>query len=189
MLTAAVETSAPMVSALRARIGWVCRALQFLVVAHPLWVLWIVVHYWGDRAYMDRYFLDFYKLDVSGASQGQFAAAIGVHLAVFALMAGMFYCLWRVLDLYLRGRVFTIDAASWLRRAGLLGLVTTLADIGSRSAIVCVMTDHLPSSADKHHGFVTSDDPIHLILALIVIAFASVQKSAADIADENAQIV
>lgn len=175
--------------ALRRKIGWICRALQFLVVGYTLWILWLTYAYWGDRAFVEKHCLDRFGLDISAASEGQFALSLFVHFIVWALLAAMCFCLWRVLALYLEGRVFTVDSALWLRRAGLLGIVTTLADFASRSVVLCVLAAHLPSTADKHHGFITSDDPLHLMLALIVVAFAHIQKAGAEIADENAQIV
>lgn len=176
-------------SALREKIGWICRALQFLLVGYPLWILWIIIEYWSDRAFVEAHYQSFFKLDISSASYGQFAIAVALHLIVWVLLTVMCFCLWRVLGLYLEGRIFTIETALWLRRAGILGLVTTIADFSTRSLIVLVLTEHLPSTADKHHGFINSEDPLHLILALIVIAFAHIQKTAAEIAGENAQFV
>ena len=189
MTDTALPAADAKLSTLRGKIGWICRALQFLLVGYPLWILWIIIEYWGDRAFVEAHYQKFFKLDISGASYGQFAAAVALHLFVWVLLAVMCFCLWRVLGLYLEGRIFTIETALWLRRAGILGLATTIADFATRSLIVLVLTAHLPSMADKHHSFLTSDDPLHLILALIVIAFAHIQKTAAEIAGENAQFV
>ncbi|MBI1868609.1 MAG: DUF2975 domain-containing protein [Methylocystis sp.] len=176
-------------SALRARIGWICHLLRLLVVGYVLWLFGVLLYYWTDRAWIERQFSDALKLDISGASQTQFGAALAFNLFVWVLLAVMCFCLWRVLGLYLEGRIFTVEAALWLRRAGMLGLATTIADFASRSLIIMTLEAHLPSTAGYHHGFISSSDPLHLIFALLVIAFAHIFKTAAEIAGEHAQFV
>lgn len=176
-------------SALRKKIGWICQALRLLIVGYVLWILWIVVHYWGDREWVTATSLHTFAVDVSGASQTQFAIAFAVNLLLWGLLVATCFCLWRVLGLYLEGRIFTVEAALWLRRFGILGLVAATADIVSRSLIIMALTAHLPSTAEMHHGLITSADPLHFIFALIVIAFAHIFKTAAEIAGEHAQFV
>jgi len=176
-------------AALRGRIGWLCRVLQALVVGWPIWILYIIFAYWGDRAFVVKKIREMFDIDVSGAAQFQITETVSMQLVLWTVLAAMCFSLWRVLSLYLRGDIFSIDAALWLRRAGLFGLVATIADLPSRSLIVLIMAQHLPESAMKHRGYISSDDPLHLMIALIVIAFAHIQKSAAEIAADHAQIV
>ena len=80
-----------------------------------------------------------------------------------------------------------MESARWLRYVGVIGLIGAGAGIAARSGMILALTAHLPAA--KHHGMITSSDPLNFIFALAVIAFAHIHKTAAEIASENAQFV
>lgn len=175
-------------SALRGRIGWICQTIRALVVVFAIADFLAILHFWADHGRVERQYRTLLQLDISGASTGQYAVAVALNLVVWVFVAVTCLCLWRVFSLYLRGSIFSTESAIWLRRAGLLGFVTVLVDVGMRSAIILALAAHLPSQ-QSHHGFVRLDDLLYVIFTLILVALAHIFKTAAEIAGEHAQFV
>lgn len=173
---------------LRGRIGWICQTIRALVVGFAIADLFAILAVWSDRESLERHYRGFLKIDLSDASRGQFATGLGLNLVVWVFVAVTCFCLWRVFSLYLRGSIFSAESALWLRRAGILGFVTVLVDIGMRSAIILALAAHLPAS-QSHHGYVRLDDLLYVIFTLMIIAVAQIFKTAAEIAGEHAQFV
>lgn len=172
---------------LRGRIGWICQTIRALVIGFAVADLFAILAVWADRESLERHYRGFLKIDLSGASTGQFAIGLALNLVVWVFVAVTCFCLWRVFSLYLRGSIFSAESALWLRRAGILGFFTVLVDIGMRSAIILVLAAHLP--ANQNHGYVRLDDLLYVIFTLMIIAVAQIFKTAAEIAGEHAQFV
>ncbi|WP_026191593.1 DUF2975 domain-containing protein [Methylosinus sp. LW4] len=184
----AIALQDPRLSALRARIGWICQTIRALVVFFAAADLLAILTFWADAGKVERHFRELLQIDVSGASQGQYAAATALSLFVWVFVAVICFCLWRVFSLYLEGGVFSAEAALWLRRAGVIGLFTVLLDVAMRSAIILAIASHLPYE-QSHHGYIKLEDLLNIIFLLMLIAIAHIFKTAADIAGENAQFV
>jgi len=178
----------PRLSALRARIGWICQTIRALVIFFAGADLLAILTFWADRGKVESHYRELLQIDVSGASQGQYAAATALSLVVWVFAAVICFCLWRVFSLYLQGGVFSAEAALWLRRAGFIGLCTVLLDVVMRSAVILAIASHLPFE-QSHHGYIRLEDLLNVIFLLMLIAIAHIFKTAADIAGENAQFV
>ncbi|CAN2535186.1 hypothetical+protein [Methylocapsa aurea] len=178
----------PRVSALRTRIGWICQTIRTLVVLFAGADLLAILTFWADRGKVESHYRELLQIDVSGASQGQYAIATALSLALWVFVAVICFCLWRVFSLYLSGGVFSAEAALWLRRAGVIGLTSIFLDVALRSAIILAIASHLPFE-QSHHGYIRLEDLLNIIFTLMLVAIAHIFKTAADIAGENAQFV
>lgn len=187
-MTDAVAFQDPRFSALRARIGWICQTVRALVIVFAGADLLAILTFWADHGKVERHYRELLQIDVSGASQSQYATATALSLFVWVFAAVISFCLWRVFSLYREGGVFSAEAALWLRRAGVIGLFTVLLDVIMRSAIVLAIASHLPPG-QNHHGYIRLEDLLNIIFLLMLIAIAHIFKTAADIAGEHAQFV
>ncbi|WP_457796097.1 DUF2975 domain-containing protein [Methylocystis sp. S23] len=179
----------PRFAALRAKIGWLCHAIRTLAIGYAMLTLWGFYHSWAARSPYELTTMRLFGLDVSGASAAQWNAVLAMSLVLWLFVAALAFCVWRLFSTYLKGAVFSLEAALWLRRTGIAGLMAIVADFVERSAVVYTLAAHLPESAKARHMFIGTEDFVHIILALMLLALAHIQKTAAEIADDNAQIV
>jgi hypothetical protein len=183
------SAAAPGPSGLRSRIGWICHALR---IAAVLWIGWgfvIVLLVWGDRARVTEGWGQLFAVDLSSISDARYAAAFAIVLADLAVAAVVAACLWRLASTYLAGRVFTVDAALWLRRTGIAGFTAIAADIVGRIAIASILTGQFVPTSARGFFYVMPQDLLHMIFAAFVFALAYIFKAAAELADDHAQIV
>jgi hypothetical protein len=173
---------------LRRRIGWLCHALR---VAAVLWVLWIVamvVAVWSNKAgVIDGYTL-FLGETLGKISDARYAAAFAIAILDCGFAALVAFCISKLATTYLSGHVFTPDAAVWLRRIGLAGVIAVAGDVIARIAVVAIFAGRLVIATP--HGFILlPQDLLHLILGVFVLALAHIFKVATEIADDHAKIV
>jgi hypothetical protein len=120
-------------------------------------------------------------------------AAIVLAMGSLLLIAAVFYCIWRLMGVYVTGRIFAVAAAIWMRRAGALGLAGSLASILWRRLLLLVFTGHLhPAPGDLLFALgnlVTPADLLRVLFCLYVLALGQIFKAAAEIAEDNARIV
>ena len=173
---------------LRRRIGWLCQTLRFALVAYCLWIFVTIVMFWSDESLVVSRFASL-KVDVEGLSADQRLAAFGVSFVIWALLVVACYAGWRLFSGYLEGRIFTPDAAGWLRCLALAGLIAALVDIATRPLTSLILTAHKAAGAHMVSIYLRPEDLSTVMLLATLLALAHIQKTAADIADENAQIV
>jgi hypothetical protein len=178
-------------AALRARIGWLCHLIRAAAAAYAMWLLAVLAWYWSDYAAIVQGFGRFLKVDLSGISSAQYAMAVLGNLAGWALQAAISYCIWCQFGTYLRGRIFTADAALWMRRLGIAGLAALLFGLVWRHLIIVVMTFHLhlPLRTLDATPWAGPFDVLRALFCFTVIGLAWIYEAAAEMADENAQIV
>lgn len=180
--------SAP-ISALRGRIAGACQAIRALTVFYALFSLWGLAHAYVLRKPEELGGIAVTGIDFSGAKDFQWDQVLALSLFLWLLIGALCFCIFKVFTIYLRGGVFSSEAALWLRRAGIAGLVVIVADFLWRSAIVYVLAAHLPETVNAKHMFIGTVDVFHVALALILFALGQVQMTAAQIAGEHAQFV
>ncbi|MFO1102308.1 MAG: DUF2975 domain-containing protein [Methylocystis sp.] len=173
---------------LRRRIGWLCQTLRFALVAYCLWIFVSIATFWSDEAQVVSRFASL-KVDVDGISAAQRLAAFGLSSTTWALVVLACYAGWRLFSGYLDGRIFTPDAAGWLRSLALMGLIAALVDIAARPIMSLILTAHKPAGGHFVSIYFRPEDLSTLMLLATLLALAHIQKTAADIADEHAQIV
>jgi hypothetical protein len=181
--------ASPRLDALRGKIRIICHVIRVVTFGYALFVLWGIYDTWSDRPKLTRGYQAFYKLDITGASDTQYALAIGTSLAVWAALVVLCWFVWRLFGAYLRGAIFTRDSAARLQRIGFMGLLVVAFDFAMRPVTVYIMGMHLADRGPAHRAFVRTDDVLYILIALVFVALGFIYKSAAEIADEHAQIV
>jgi hypothetical protein len=106
-------------------------------------------------------------------------------------IAAVAYCIWQLFGGYLRGRIFTGDAAAWVQRIGIAGLTVVAVSIVTRRIGWLILTSHsgLPFGTRLFTQFVVPNDLLGVLFSLFVLAVGHVFKVAVQIADDNASIV
>jgi len=181
-------------SALRARIRWVCHLLRIAVV---LWAGWLLLNiilgwYWSNPGKMMENLGRALNADLSGVSNAQVTSYHAIALCLWLFIAATAYCVWRLCGTFLQDRVFTVDAAVWMRRAGIIGLVSVLIGIVWRRAALFILTGHahLPAATLLLFGQpVNSADLLRAVFSLFLLVLGHIFKTAAEIADDQARIV
>jgi len=179
----------PLRADLRARIGWICHALR---IAAVLWIGWEVVSIlinWSNKARVLESYGFWFSADFTGVSDVRYASAL-VAALLFTLVAGVpvVICIWRLAGTYLSGRVFSVDAALWLRRTGIAGLAAIVVSIFVRALVASIIVGQ-PVLIPPRGSFVLPQDLLHLIFSIFVLALAHIFKAAAEMAEDHAQIV
>jgi hypothetical protein len=180
--------TSPLRAGLRARIGWICHALR---IAAVLWIGWMVMWTlvsWSDKARILESYGFWFSADFTHVSDARYAAAFVVVLLSLAASVPVVICIWRLVGTYLAGRVFTVDAALWLRRTGIAGVAAILISIPARAVVASIIAGQ-PVLFPPRGSFVLPQDLLHLIFAVFVLALAHIFKAAAEMADDHAQIV
>jgi hypothetical protein len=177
------------VDALRERIGWLCQAIRFAAAAYAVWILGIVLAHWTNADRVARVYGGWLKVDMAGLEAWQRFVGFGVSMVIWMLAAAACYGVWRLFSGFLAGRIFTADASLWLRRIGLFGLAAAVADVAARPVTTMVMTLHLQPDARTYAMPINPNDLVFMLFFCSLIALAHIYKTAADIADDAAQIL
>lgn len=176
-------------AALRRRIALVCHAVRWLTVGYLLFVAWGLYDHWSNADRVQRAFKNFYKVDISGIAPWQWRAAEAVSALDWLVLAILCWHVWRLFGRYLAGDIFSADSATLLRRIGVLGLATVAFDFAMRPVTVMLMTAHVSDSGGARHAFVRTEDVLYVVISLVFVALGMIYRSAAELAEENAQIV
>src|SRR5215467_6243170 len=198
MPTVSWTTSAPAGTAdplphavLRARIAWLCHLTRVAALGWAAWTLIGVVWLWSDPTKIASTLGHYVNADLGAVTSSQFAWGFGVHVAAWIPNAAVAYCIWRLFDGYLGGRIFTGDATAWVQRIGIAGLITVAVGIVGRRILWLILTSHaeLPLSTRLFTQFVAPVDLLGVLFSLFVLAIGYVFTTAVQIADDNASIV
>jgi hypothetical protein len=153
-----------------------------------LWLLWNLVNV--SRSLGNIWHI--LSLDQTGNGP-LLLAAIVLAIGSLLLTAAVFYCIWRLMGVYVTGRIFVVAAAVWMRRAGALGLAGSLASMLWRRLQLLVITGHLhPAPADllfAPGNLVIPADLLRVLFCLYVLVLGQIFKAAAEIAEDHARIV
>ena len=174
---------------LRRKIGWLCHAIRIIAVLWICWLLFRVIRVWSEATELLNNYARYLQADLSGLSNVQYDASFAVALCVCAFAVAVSYFIWRLFGTYLQGRIFTIDAAVWMRRLGVAGIVAVMADVVARPLIAFILTTHLPAGSHDYGVAVVPGDLLHLLFSVFVLALAHIFKTAAEIADDHSRIV
>jgi len=174
---------------LRGRIGWICHALRIAAVLWITWNLAFVVYYWSDKAQILENYGRFFSADLGDVSAARYAAAFSAVMVSLAFGAVVVVCIWRLAGTYLAGRIFTVDAALWLRRTGLAGISAVIVSVLVRFVIASILVGQFVPISPRGFYYLLPQDLLHAIFAVFVFALAHIFKAAAEIAEDQAQIV
>lgn len=175
--------------ALQKRIGWKCRLIPPACAAYTAWVLFLIIRQWSDSAQVVRVFSAWLKVDLTGIESWQLVAGFILQMAVWLLIAAACFSVWKLFSGFLAGRIFTLDAAIWLRRVGLFGITAQLADMITRPLLAFIVSAHLPVGS---RVFTISFNPHDLLIVLFLsgfVALAEIYRAACELAADHQQIV
>jgi len=173
---------------LRERIGWICHGLRIAAVAWIAWIIVMVLVTWSNKPAVLEAHGRLLAMDLSGVSDATYAIACAIVAADVAVVVLIVFCIWQLFATYLAGRVFTSDAALWLRHTGSVIIAAIVVDVVFRVLIASIFAGKLVLFG-AHGPLVFPQDLLHLIFALFVLALAHIFKAAAEMADDHAQIV
>lgn len=180
--------AAPLRTGLRARIAWICQALRLAAVIWVVWEFVFVVIHWSDKAAVVQSYERLFST-VLVVSTARYAVAFGVVMVSLAVIFVIAFCLWRLAGTYLAGRVFTVDAALWLRRTAIAGLAGLIVSVIARVVVASILTDRWVPMSPLGFFYILPQDVLHLTFVIFVLALAHIFKAAAEMADDQAQIV
>jgi hypothetical protein len=178
-------------TALRRRIDWICQITRVSAALYALWALYNLIAYWTDVAAIDAHHGRMLDKDLSQIEPWQQASAFALQFGIWLLAAYACYSAWRLFTLYLDGRIFTPDSALWLRRIALFGLIAQTLDIVTRPVLSVLLTLHLPAGQNLRliSVYLVPNDLALLFLLFGLLALAHIQKTAAEIVADTAQII
>lgn len=171
--------------ALRRRIMLLSHLMRLLAV---LWALWNLVNVVRSLTRV------WHAASIAGVGHhGLLAAAAVLAAATWLMIAAVAWCVWRLFGTYLQGRIFTLAAALWMRRAGTIGLAGSLMIIAWRRCQFLVLSGHIHLTADDllvaPAAILVPPDLLRIMFCLYVIALGHIFKATAEMADDHARIV
>jgi hypothetical protein len=186
-----VDSAELRISNLRKKIVWLCQSVRILAAGYAVWVLYLLAVYWSDVAAINDGFGRFLRRDLSGLEPWQQGAAFAVNFVIWLFAAAACYSAWRLFSVYLEGKIFTLESATWLQRLALFGVIAQILEIMTRPLVSVILTLHFPPGQQQRivNIFFKPEDLAMVMLLLGLLALAHIQKTAAEIAGEHAQFV
>jgi hypothetical protein len=174
--------------ALRAKIGWICRAIDIGAVLTILWAVANNYDVLSDRAETVQRWAKIYSFDPSSVTESGYRSAFTVYVCLWMVIAALILAISRLMRGYLRGEVFSVAAAARMRRVGFAGLAVVAADILSRPLYIGLISTSLFSKMPLY-SWIAPFDLLLLLFAGFVLALATIFKTAAAIALDHRQFV
>jgi hypothetical protein len=178
-------------AALRIKIAWLCHLTRVAALAWAAWMLVAMLWVWADPAKTAGILGRYLNADLGTIGSSQVAWGLAAQVAAWIPMAAVAYCIWRLFGGYLGGRIFTGDAAAWVQRIGIAGLITVAISIVMRRIEWLILTSHsgLPFNTRLFTQLVVPNDLLEVLFSLFVLAVGHVFRTAVQIEDDNASIV
>lgn len=177
------------VRALQQRIGWLCHLGRLLAVAYALWTLWLTISFWLDGGMAGRRFAMIAGVPFTEVSGSVRFAGFSLSFVTWLIVAATCLTAWKLFSSYLQGRIFTAGAAGLLRQTTLFGIGAVLLDMLIRPIMVWLVAGTVPSYAKASYYYFSPHDLALLIFLISLFAIAHIFKVAAELADENAEIL
>jgi hypothetical protein len=176
---------------LRAKIAWLCHLTRVVTLGWAAWMFIAMMRVWADPARTANIVGNYLNADLGPVSSSQIALGVATYLAAWIPMAVVAYCIWQLFGGYLRGRIFTGDAAAWVQRVGIAALSAVAVSIVARRIGFLILTSHaaIPFSTRLFTQFFVPNDLLEVLFSLFVLALGHVFRTAVQIADDSAGIV
>jgi Protein of unknown function (DUF2975) len=185
-----VEMPSPeKVIALQKRIGWLCQLGRGLAAAYALWTLWLTISFWLNGDLLAQRFARLAGVEAALPDMATRLVGFSLSFATWLMVAATCSTAWKLFTSYLQGRIFTASAAGLLRRIASLGIGSVLIDVAIRPLLVWNMTGTLPSHAMAGFYYFSPNDLALIIFLVSLFAIAHIFKVAAELAEENAEIL
>lgn len=178
---------------LRRRIGWICQILRFGAPITFIWGISEDVVSASDTAALSKgaayLFGDNVVQPIADWQRlALFACSLPSTMAHLALA----FNAWLLFSGYLAGKIFTVDAARLIQRCGVSGIASVAFNLLMRPLIVPILAATRPAGAQlaiSSMQYFDSGDLHAFIFYLALIGLAHIQKVAAELYNENGQIV
>jgi hypothetical protein len=178
-------------AALRTKIAWLCHLARAAALGWAAWSFIAAMRVWADPARTANIVGNYLQTDLGVLNSSQIALGFATYTVAWIPMATVAYCVWRLFGGYLRGRIFTADAAAWVARIGTAGLIAVAVAIMARRIGWLILTSHsgLPFTTRLFTQVFVPNDLLTILFSLFVLAIGYVFSAAVQIADDNASIV
>jgi hypothetical protein len=178
-------------AALRRKIAWLCHLVRVAALGWAAWMLFAMLRVWADPTRTVNIVGNYLKADLGVLSSSQIALGFATYVVAWIPIGAVAYCIWQLFGTYLRGRIFTSDAAAWVQRIGTAGLIAVAVSIVARRIGWFILTSHadLPLGTRLFTEFVVPNDLLEVWFSLFVLALGIVFRTAVQIEDDNASIV
>lgn len=173
---------------LRKKVGRLCQFIRGMAVVWALWMVYFVVSFWGDGQKAAGAYGKAFKFDPASIPAANYYAAFGLALLELGLIAALTIAVWKLFSRYLAGAIFSVEAALDLRRIALIGAGAIAYDILMRPVMFGLMTAGHDVGGRNGWLFLPSD-LLDVIFVTFLFSLAYIFKTAAELAEEHAQIV
>lgn len=178
----------PIALALQQKIGWLCQLIRIAAIAWSAWIFYLIVALWRDRERVATVYARAFDLPATPLSDVNYFTGFGLQLLAWALSAAVAFALWRLFSRYLAGEIFTVSAALELRRLATVGAAALIIGIAERPLIFSLATGgHADPSG--HIPLFQPNDLLDAIFVTFLFSLAYIFKTAAEMAEDHAQIV
>lgn len=177
------------IQALQKRIGWICQLGRILAAGYAVWTLWLVIRFWSDGAMVARRFSQLSGEAITDVSFATQAAGFVLYMLDWGVVAFTCFSAWQLFTGYRQGRIFTPEAAGILRTVTLAGIAAIAVDIVLRPVLVLMIAGTVPSYTAASYYYFSPHDLALLIFFISLFAIAHIFKVAAELAEENAEIL
>jgi hypothetical protein len=200
MSAATFSQTKPSIRDVRDKIGWLCQLIRWLIVGWIAWNFYLNFEpllkpaitaaqwnaHWGfDLKCRGNAICDMVEPVITVSDVYANRAVLFVTWAAAAILA---MAVWQLMSHYLVGEILTVKAARALRMVGITGMIAALADVAVRPPMVAVLSTDI-FRYYKWSDWVGPYDLLYVMIALITIALAHIQGTAAAISDEHQQFV
>ncbi len=176
--------------ALRQKIGALCHLVRVLGIAYGVWMLVAIVRFWRHEEWVIYTFNMRLKTNIGGVSVLQRVEAFTLDILTWLLLIGTIVGVWRLFGGFLKGSIFTVDAARRLRAIGLFGIATIAVGLACQPLKAMIVTAHLTNKpAFTDMLFFDAASLLNFTFCAMLIALAHVFKSASELASDNAGII
>jgi multisubunit Na+/H+ antiporter MnhF subunit len=180
----------PVLRVLQGKIGWLCQAIRWLMVAYVVWVLYRVLEpiLISGAAFSAKDWATYWGLKEGSIEPASIYWNRGFALISWLSAFFLGLAVWRLMSSYLGGDVLSSNAAGKLRWVGVTGLVATLVDIAIRPAMLGVLSTEIFAKVNWL-SWVDPIDLMYFLISLFVLSLGHVQHAAAVIAEEHKQFL
>ncbi len=177
-------------AALRQKIGVLCHLVRVMGIAYAVWILASILRFWVNEEWVIFVFNMRLKTNIGGVSTLQRVEAGAVDILTWLLLVGIIVSVWRLFGGFLKGSIFTVDAAQRLRSVGMFGIAVIVVGLVCQPIKALFVTAHLSTTPAFQDMLIL--DPaslLNLTFCAMLIALAHVFKSASELASDNAGII
>ncbi|KAF2989755.1 hypothetical protein OGR47_04945 [Methylocystis sp. MJC1] len=178
----------PRAAALRARIGWICKAVNVGAVLLTAWGIGLHCLAWSDRAHSVSQLARQYQLDPASVTEFGLRTVFVLGILVWLLIGALAWAISRLTRGYLAGEIFSISGATRMRHVAFAAIAVVVADILLRPMAIAALAPALFGKLPLY-VWVPPFDLLLALFAAFVLILATIFKTATTIAAEHRQFI